>query len=45
MRNAYATCPQQENSPEKFGLMLHSIYGLHGLYIKATAVEDGHASY
>jgi hypothetical protein len=44
VRNAYATYPQQENTPEKFGLMLHNIVFQHCETIKAPAVEDGHAS-
>ncbi len=43
VRNAYATCPQLENSPEKFGLILHSITDSHVFVIKVLMVEDGHA--
>ncbi len=45
VRNAYATYLSQGDSPEKFGLIPHGIYGSHGLYIKVTTVKDGHASY
>ena len=43
VRNAYATCLVQEDSPWKRGLILHSIVESHGLTIKAEAVQDGHA--
>jgi hypothetical protein len=43
VRNAYATCLVQEDSPEKSGLILHNIIDPHGLIIKASAVRDGHA--
>ena len=43
VRNAYATYLVQEDSPEKSGLILHSITILHEIVIKATAVQDGHA--
>ncbi len=43
VRNAYATYLQLENSPEKSGLILHIIQFLHDYWIKAPAVEDGHA--
>ena len=43
VRNAYATYPQLENSPEKFGLILHSITDSHVFVIKVPTVEDGHA--
>ena len=45
VRNAYAIYLLQGNSPEKFGLMPHSIYESHGLYIKVTTVKDEHASH
>ena len=41
--NAYATCPLQEDSPLKGGLILHKIVLLHSRAIKAAAVKDGHA--
>ena len=43
VRNAYATYPLQEDSPEKFGLIFHGIIEWHHLIIKASAVRDGHA--
>ncbi len=43
VRNAYATYPQQGNSPEKFGLIPHSITDSHVSVIKVPTVEDGHA--
>jgi hypothetical protein len=43
VRNAYATYPLQEDSPEKFGLIFHGIIEWHRLMIKVTAVRDGHA--
>ena len=43
VRNAYATYLQLENSPEKSGLILHNVQFLHNYWIKAPAVEDGHA--
>ena len=45
VRNAYAIYLLQRDSPEKFGLILHSIYESHGLYIKVTTVKDEHASH
>ena len=45
VRNAYATYLSQGDSPKKFGLIPHNIVGWHHLAIKATTVEDGHASY
>ena len=45
VRNAYAIYLLQGNSPEKFGLMPHSIYESHGLYIKVPTVKDEHASH
>ncbi len=41
--NAYATYLQQENSPEKSGLILHNILLSHVSRIKTPVVEDGHA--
>ena len=41
--NAYATCPLQEDSPSKGGLILHKMVLPHGRAIKAEAVKDGHA--
>ena len=41
--NAYATCLLQRDSPEKFGLIPHSILKLHGIRIKDLSVKDGHA--
>ena len=43
VRNAYATCLQQRDSPEKLGLIPHNMFLPHGKDIKAPAVEDGHA--
>ena len=43
--NAYTIYLLQEDSPEKFGLILHGIIGSHGLIIKVSAVEDEYASY
>ncbi len=43
VRNAYETYLLQENSPEKFGLMLHSSLIPHGIKDKASVVKDGHA--
>ena len=45
VRNAYAIYPYLENSPKKFGLMLHSILEWHHFKIKASADKDEHASY
>ena len=44
VRNAYATYLQQGDSPEKFGLIPHSIIDWHHEMIKDLLVEDGHAS-
>ncbi len=38
VRNAYATCLIQGDSPWKRGLIPHSINGSHGLLIKASVV-------
>ena len=43
VRNAYATYPLQGDSPEKFGLIPHSIIEWHHLIIKDLLVKDGHA--
>ncbi len=43
VRNAYATFLVQEDSPWKRGLILHSIVESHGLTIKISVVQDGHA--
>ena len=43
VRNAYATYPFLENSPKKFGLMLHNIFLWHHRILKAPAEKDGHA--
>ncbi len=45
MRNAYAIYLLQGNSPEKFGLMPHSILESHGFDIKVPTVKDEHASH
>ena len=45
VRNAYAIYLLQRDSPEKFGLIPHSINESHGLYIKVTTVKDEHASH
>jgi hypothetical protein len=45
VRNAYAIYLLQENSPEKFGIMLHNIIYQHWFMIKAPAVKDEHAFY
>jgi hypothetical protein len=45
VRNAYATYLLQEYSPEKFGLILHNIFIMHMIKIKASVVKDGHAFY
>ena len=44
VRNAYATYPLQGDSPEKSGLIPHSIIESHDLIIKDLSVKDGHAS-
>ncbi len=43
--NAYTIYLLQENSPEKFGLMLHGIIWSPDRLIKASAVKDEYASY
>ena len=45
VRNAYATYLILRDSPEKFGLIPHSIINWHQLIIKAEAVKDEHAFY
>ena len=45
VRNAYAIYLSQRDSPEKFGLIPHSIIKPHGLIIKVTTVKDEHASH
>ena len=45
VRNAYAICLLQGNSPEKSGLMPHGIFGWHHLIIKDLSVRDEHASH
>ena len=44
VRNAYAIYLLQWDSPEKFGLIPHSIIGWHHFIIKVTTVKDEHAS-
>ncbi len=43
VRNAYATCLVQGDSPWKRGLIPHSINESPGLLIKTLVVQDGHA--
>ena len=43
VRNTYTICPYQENSPEKFGLMLHNIVNLHQFIIKVPTDMDEYA--
>ena len=43
VRNAYATYLVQGDSPEKFGLIPHSITRWHLKVIKDLSVQDGHA--
>ncbi len=45
VRNAYAIYLSQRDSPEKFGLIPHSIAEPHGSTIKVTTVKDEHASH
>ena len=45
VRNAYIIYLIQRDSPKKFGLIPHSIYEWHHLYIKVTTVKDEHASH
>jgi hypothetical protein len=43
VRNAYATYLLLRDSPEKFGLIPHSITRWHLKVIKDLSVRDGHA--
>ena len=45
VRNAYAIYLLQRDSPEKFGLIPHSIAASHEVTIKVTTVKDEHASH
>jgi hypothetical protein len=45
VRNAYATYLLQGDSPEKFGIIPHTIFIWHRVKKKTFVVEDGHASY
>ncbi len=45
VRNAYAIYLLQRDSPEKFGLIPHSISFGHPNDIKVPTVKDEHASY
>ena len=45
VRNAYAIYLLQRDSPEKFGLIPHSIINSHEFIIKVPTVKDEHASY
>ena len=45
VRNAYAIYLLQRDSPEKFGLIPHSIATSHDDAIKVTTVKDEHASH
>ena len=45
VRNAYAIYLLQGNSPEKFGLIPHSMFEWHHLNIKVTTAKDEHASH
>ena len=45
VRNAYAIYLLQWDSPEKFGLIPHSILLSHDNEIKVTTVKDEHASH
>ncbi len=44
VRNAYATCPVQGDSPKKFGLIPHIPTVSHVTIGKDLLVQDGHAS-
>ena len=44
VRNTYATYPKLGNSPEKFGLIPHSILEWHHFDIKDLSLEDGCAA-
>ena len=45
VRNAYAIYLLQRDSPEKFGLIPHSIGLSHDIPIKVTTAKDEHASH
>lgn len=45
VRNAYAICPVQGDSPEKSGLIPYSILMWHHINIKDLSVQDEHASH
>ena len=45
VRNAYAIYLLQRDSPEKFGLIPHSIMRWHQHIIKVTTAKDEHASH
>ena len=45
VRNAYAIYLSQRDSPEKFGLIPHSISSWHQHDIKDLSVKDEHASH
>ena len=45
VRNAYAIYLLQRDSPEKFGLIPHSVFEWHRLNTKVTTVKDEHASH
>ena len=45
VRNAYAIYFSQRDSPEKFGLIPHSILVSHEIIIKDLSVKDEHASH
>ena len=44
VRNAYAIYLSQRDSPEKFGLIPHSVTEWHHLVTKVPTVKDEHAS-
>ena len=45
VRNAYAIYLLQRDSPEKFGLIPHSIATWHQDATKVTTIKDEHASH
>ncbi len=45
VRNAYAIYLSQRDSPEKFGLIPHSITTRHRDVVKVATVKDEHASH
>jgi hypothetical protein len=45
VRNAYAIYLLQRDSPEKFGLIPHSVMSWHQHITKVPTVKDEHASY